>query len=199
MAQTLPCDLSKSIFFDILKPLLSARKTGKPFIKGEEDEEVYLSDGTIAHARTSDSLGQNAFFATMNLEIEEILYDSDAQPPEENIEIPTEQLSFSGSYRRHDSEKIRDAIPSKDLTFRLSLSKNGDDKSISPDQWDVLALCSRGRTVSEMIHALEWDEFKVLDTLYQLSKSGFIEKAGGPDSLSLDDGDVFTIRQNCEP
>jgi len=57
------------------------------------------------------------------------------------------------------------------------LLKNAGDKSVSADHWNVLALCNGGRTVSEMINLLKWDEFKTLDTIYQLVQSGLIEKA----------------------
>lgn len=177
MAQTLLGDLSKSRFFDILKPLLSSRANGKLLIKGKEDAELYLSDGMIVHARTSYSLGQNAFFMIMSWETGKILYDSDAGPQEKTIDIPTEQLLLNWSYKKHHFEKIREVIPSKDLIFRLSLLKNAGDKSVSADHWNVLALCNGGRTVSEMINLLKWDEFKTLDTIYRLVQSGLIEKA----------------------
>ncbi len=177
MAQTFLGDLSKSKFFDILKPLLSARTTGKLFIKGKEDAELCISNGSIVHARTLHSLGQNAFFMIMNFETGKILYDSEADLPEKTIDIPTEQLLLNWSYKKHHFEIIKGVIPSKDLIFRLSLLKNAADRSISADQWNVLALCNGVRTVSEMIHALKWDELKMLDTIYQLVQLGFIEKA----------------------
>ncbi len=40
-----------------------------------------------------------------------------------------------------------------------------------------MALCNGVRTVSEMIKTLKWDEFKTLNTIYQLVQSGLIEKA----------------------
>ena len=177
MPQTFLGDLSKSKFFDILKPLLSARTTGKLFIKSKEDAELYLSDGSIVHARTLHSLGQNAFFMMMSWETGRILYDSDAHPQEKTIDIPTEQLLLNWSYEKPHFEKIKEVIPSKDAIFHLSLLKNPEDKSITTDQWNVLALCNGVRTVSELIHALKWDEFKMLDTIYQLVQSGLIEKA----------------------
>jgi hypothetical protein len=146
-------------------------------IKGREDAELYLTNGSIVHARTFDSLGQSAFFAIMNWETGKILYDSDAKPPERSIDIPTEQLLLNWSYKKHHLEKIREVIPSKDLIFRLSLLKNEADKSISADQWNVLALCNGVRTVSQMIHDLKWDELKTLDIIYQLAQLGLIEKA----------------------
>jgi len=80
-------------------------------------------------------------------------------------------------------EKIKEVIPSKDVIFRLSLLKNPEEKTISPDDWNVLTLCNGIRTVSEMINALKWDEFKMLNTMYQLVQSGLIEKAGAQKPL----------------
>jgi hypothetical protein len=113
----------------------------------------------------------------MSWEMGKILYDSDVHPQEKTIDIPTEQLLLNWSYKKNHFEKIREVIPSKDLIFRLSLLKNAGDKSVSADHWNVLALCNGGRTVSEMIHLLKWDELKTLDTIYQLVQSGLIERA----------------------
>jgi hypothetical protein len=176
MAQTQLGDLSKSKFFDMLKPLLSSRANGRLLLKGKEEAELYLSDGMIVHARTSHSLGQNAFFMIMSWETGKIFYDSEVRPPERTIDIPTEQLFLNWSYKKHHFEKIREVIPSKDFVFRLSLLKGTGDKSVSADHWNVLALCNGGRTVSEMINLLKWDEFKTLDVIYQLVQSGLIEK-----------------------
>jgi len=162
--------------FDILKPLLNGKKTGKVFIKGKEDGEVYLSNGNIVQAKTSHSRGEYAFYIIMNWETGKISFDPGVSSRERTIEIPTERLLLNWSDRKQQWEKIHEVIPSKDVIFRLSLLKNGEDKNISADRWNVLALCNGVRTVSEMIHALNWDEFKTLDTIYQLVQSGLLEK-----------------------
>jgi len=92
----------------------------KLLIKGKEDAELYLSDGMIVHARTSYSLGQNAFFMIMSWETGRILYDSDAGPQEKTIDVPTEQLLLNWSYKKHHFEKIREVIPQK-ISFSVFL------------------------------------------------------------------------------
>ena len=46
-------DLSQVKLFDILKPLLMGKKTGKLSFKGKENGEMYLEIGNIVHAKTS--------------------------------------------------------------------------------------------------------------------------------------------------
>jgi hypothetical protein len=74
-------------------------------------------------------------------------------------------------------EKIREVIPSNNAVFRLSVQRDGENKNISADQWNVLALSNGMRNVSEVAKALNFDEFKVLRTIYQLVQAGLMEQA----------------------
>jgi hypothetical protein len=55
-------DLSQLKLFDILKPLLMGKKTGRLSFKGRENGEIYLELGNIVHAKTHDSSGEYGFF-----------------------------------------------------------------------------------------------------------------------------------------
>ncbi len=112
----------------------------------------------------------------MEWNIGKILFESDVFPTERTISTPTEQLLLNWSYRKQEWEKIKEVIPSSNAVFRLALQKNGEDKNISADQWNVLALSNGVRTVSEICKALNWDEYKILKTVFQLVRMGLLEK-----------------------
>lgn len=169
-------DLSQVRLFDILKPLLIEKKTGRVGFKGKEEGEIYLELGNISHAKTSNLVGEYAFFTIMEWNIGKILFESDVFPTERTISTPTEQLLLNWSYRKQEWEKIKEVIPSSNAVFRLALQKNGEDKNISADQWNVLALSNGVRTVSEICKALNWDEYKILKTVFQLVRMGLLEK-----------------------
>jgi hypothetical protein len=169
-------DMSQVRIFEILKPLLGEKKTGKLVFKGDEEGEIYIELGNISHAKTVHSVGEYAFFTIMEWKTGKIIFESDAFPTERTISTPTEQLLLNWSYRKQEWEKIKDVIPSSNVVFRLTLQKSEEDKNIKADQWNVLALTNGVRTVSEIGKTLKWDEDKTLRTVYQMVRMGLLER-----------------------
>jgi hypothetical protein len=170
-------DLSQVKLFDILKPLLMGKKTGKLSFKGKENGEIYLEIGNIVHAKTPNSFGEYGFFTIMGWKMGRITFEPDQLPPERTISIPSEQLLLNWSSKKMEWERIREIIPSNNAVFRLSLQKDGEDKHISADQWNLLALSNGMRTIAEIAKALSWDELKTVRITYQLIQAGLLERA----------------------
>lgn len=195
MPETFLGDLSQVKLFDILKPLLTEKKTGRVSIKGKEDGEIYIEIGDIIHAKTNYFSGENAFFTIMGWKAGKITFDTGFSPGEKNIPMTTEQLLLNWSSRKQEFEKIREVIPSTRSIFRLSLQKDGKEKNISADQWNVLVLSNGMKTISEVARSLEWDEYKALKTVYHLLQMGMVEKAEDRVSAKKKPvrGDFFTV------
>jgi hypothetical protein len=172
-------DLAQIKLFDVLKPLFSGKKTGKIIFKGKEAGELYLELGNITHAKTNNAVGEYAFFSLMGLKVGKASFEPDEVPLERTISISTEQLLLNWSYRKQEWDKIKEAIPSSNTVFRLSIQKSPENKNINADQWNVLALCNGTKTVSEIIEALNWDEFKTSKTILQLVQLGLLVRAEG--------------------
>jgi hypothetical protein len=170
-------DLAQVKFFDVLKPLFSGKKTGRITVKGKEGGELYVELGNITHARTSSAAGEYAFFSLMGLKAGKASFEPDEVPSERTISISTEQLLLNWSYRKQEWDKLKEAIPSTNAIFRLSLQKSAENKNINADQWNVLALCNGTKTIVEIAEALSWDEFKTSKVLFQLIQLGLLEKA----------------------
>lgn len=168
-------DLSQFKLFDLLKPLLTDRVTGRILIRGRESGEIYLDAGNIAHAKTDHFGGECAFFSLMGLRSGKVVFDPDFIPKEKTISIETEQLLLNWSSRKQEFEKIFESIPSGSCVFRLSMQTDGRDKNITADQWNLLALTNGGKTISEIGEILKWDDYKLLKTTYQLIQLGLIE------------------------
>lgn len=170
-------DLAQVKLFDVLKPLFGGKKTGKITVKGKEVGELYLELGNITHARTSSAVGEYAFFSLMGLKAGKASFEPDEAPSERTISISTEQLLLNWSYRKQEWDKLKEAIPSTNAIFRLSLQKSAENKNINADQWNVLALCNGTKTISEIGQTLSWDDFKACKIIFQLVQLGFLEKA----------------------
>ncbi len=178
MPEILLGDLSQVKLFDILKPLLMRKRTGKLSFKGKENGEIYLEIGNIVHAKTPNSFGESGFFAIMEWSMGRITFEPDEPPPERTIPIPYEQLLLNWSSKKMEWERIREVIPSNSAIFRCSPLNDGENKTLSPDQWNVLALSNGVRNVSEIASVLNWDEFRVIKTIYQLVQARLMKASG---------------------
>lgn len=191
-------DLSQVKLFDILKPLLMGKKTGKLSFKGRENGEMYLESGNIIHAKAPDSSGEYGFFTLMGWKMGRISFEPDELPPERTIPITSEQLLLNWSTKKIEWERIREIIPSNNAVFSLSLQNNGESKTISADQWSVIVLSNGTRNVSDIAKTLNWDEFKVIRTIYKLVQAGLLEQAGEqkPIKKKLVRETFFTLIEN---
>jgi len=176
-------ELSQVKIFDILKPLLMGKKTGKLSFRGKENGEMYLELGNIVHAKTPNSSGEYGFFTIMGWKMGRVAFEPDESPPERTIPIPTEQLLLNWSSKKMEWERIREIIHSNNAVFSLSLRNNGESKIISADQWNVVALSNGTRNVSDIARVLNWDEFKVIRTIYELVQAGLLEQVVGQKSV----------------
>jgi hypothetical protein len=191
-------DLSQVKLFEILKPLLMGKKTGKLSFKGRENGEMYLEIGNIVHAKTLDSSGEYGFFAIMGWNMGKITFEPDELPPERTISIPSEQLLLNWSSKKIEWERIREVIPSTNAVFRLSLQRNGENKNVNADQWNVLALSNGMRTISDIAKTLNWDELRTVRIIYQLVQTGLMEQVGEkkPVKKKLVRESFFSVAEN---
>lgn len=191
-------DLSQVKLFDILKPLLMGKKTGKLSFRGKENAEMYLDMGNIVHAKAPNCFGEYAFFMMMGWKSGRISFEPDETPPEKTIPIPSEQLFLNWSSKKIEWERIREVIPSNSAVFSLVARNDGQNKNITPDQWAVLALSNGTRTISEISKFLAWDESKVIRMSYQLIQAGLMEQAGEqkPVQKKLVRENVFSVIEN---
>jgi hypothetical protein len=169
-------DLTQVKLFDILDPLLSGKRTGKIMLRGKEGGELYLELGNITHAKTTNAVGEYAFFTLMGLRVGKASFEPDEVSLERTISTSTEQLMLDWSFQKQEWDKIREIIPSLNMIFHLSVQKSPENKNINAEQWNVLALCNGTKTVSEIAGMLNWDEFKTSKTIFQLIQSGLLER-----------------------
>lgn len=176
MSGTLLGELAEVKFFDILKPLLTGKKTGILTIQGKEDGEIFLEAGNIVHAKTAQLFGEEAFLIIMGWTAGKTIFEPDVPPRERTIPIPTENLLLNWSYRKQEWERIRKVIHSPNDIFRISLQNDVKDKNVKGDQWNVLAMTNGNRTISEIARALGWDQFKTSKATYRLIQAGLVER-----------------------
>jgi hypothetical protein len=170
-------DLSKARLLELVGPLLSGKKSGMVLIKGEEVGELHLEGGSIVHAKTGASTGEEAILAMMEWENGRATFDWEATAPERTVYMPTEQLVQSWTNREKEWKKIREVISSVHTSFRIPLDGNPGDKNVKATEWKVLALCDGTRTVGDIARTLNWHIFETCKLVHQMVGTGLIEKA----------------------
>ena len=170
-------ELSRLKLFDILKTLLVEKKTGVLTIQGKQAGEICLEGGNIVHSKTPHCTGEEAFLTITGWRIGKASFKLDVPSKEKTITIPAEQLLLKWPYRKQEWDKIREVVPTPNVIFRLSLKRNSEERSIRPDEWNVLALSNGMKPVSEIGETLGWTEFKTCRTICQLVQAGLLEKA----------------------
>ncbi|MGD0229036.1 MAG: DUF4388 domain-containing protein [Syntrophorhabdales bacterium] len=170
-------DLSKTRLFDLLRPLLTGKKSGMVLIRGSDVGEVHIEGGNIVHAKTGRSTGEEAILAMMEWDAGQVTFDWQVTSEERTVSTPTEELLESWIAREKEWKKIAEVISSSNTIFRIPFDNASGDKKISAAQWKVLALSDGTRTIGEIAEALEWQLFETSRIAYEMVQDGLLEKA----------------------
>lgn len=171
-------ELSETRLFDLVKPLLDGKKSGMISIKGREYGEIHVEAGQIIHAWTNYNKGEEAILAIMEWRVGRVSFDWEITTQERTVSESTEQLLASWTNREEEWKKIRKTVPSPGVIFRIATQDGAGDRSISGDQWKVLALCDGSKRVSDIAAALHWDIFKTSKTISLMIQDGLLERTG---------------------
>jgi DNA-binding transcriptional regulator YhcF (GntR family) len=195
-------DLSKTRFFDLMKPLLDRKKSGLLLVKGDELGEVYIEGGGIIHAKVGPYLGEDAILAMMEWDSGRVTFDWQASTEEQTVFMPTEQLLMIWIDRENEWKKVKELIPSSDVIFQIPFDGAPEVRNIPAIQWKILALCNGSRTVYEIAESLKWQIFETSKVIYQMVQDGFLEKSsekGTEKKLTAKrtvNGNFFSIIEN---
>jgi hypothetical protein len=170
-------DLSRRRLFDLIKPLVDAKKSGQVIIDGTNRASLYLEAGSLIHGETTLSAGEEAILAIMDLEDGPVFFDSQAAARERTVSTVTEQLMVNWAQREEEWERIRKVVPSADALFSIVVDSGGHKRVIQERHWGVLALCSGIRSVSEISTMLGRSLFDVSRAVCEMVGSGVVERA----------------------
>jgi hypothetical protein len=181
MPEILRGNLRKLPLLDILKILISARRTGRlDFKNNARVGEIYLQDGNLVHAVTGAQMGESAIYSLMGWFEGDFNFVSDAEAPERSVEKKAEILLQEAAKQAEEWEKIKKVIPSTDVVFKLSAAGSANTVSLQPEDWQVLAQVNGAQTVAEIAEAVGRDEFTVAKVLYGLAKGALLEVGEKP-------------------
>jgi hypothetical protein len=177
MSYDLIGDLSKTRLFDLVKPLVSGKKSGMVMIQGRGLAELYIEGGNIVYSKTETLVGDEALRSIMDLDSGRVRFDWQASPENRTVTMVTEQLMSDWAEREEEWRRIKIMVTSSDTVFSIVVDGGGGDKTIREKEWGVLALCNGMRSVSEVADQLGRSTFDVSQMIYTMVARGFLEEA----------------------
>jgi hypothetical protein len=181
MAEVFTGDLSQIGLLDILNLLIREGKTGKVTLKkGGTLGEIFVESGRITHGAAETAYGEEAVYLMMTWMIGKFSYTPDASPESRTIHASTDQILSEGTQRVKEWNRIRRAIPSTEMAFRLSSRTKAEDIVLKADEWNTLVRLDGVKTLSEISREFKLSEIETAKKLYRLLTAELIEVAENP-------------------
>jgi Domain of unknown function (DUF4388) len=171
--------LSELALSDLIEVISLGGKSGRLQIAGGDgDQEATLSfrDGRLINASVGALQGERAFYAALAFREGSFFFDTEADPGEETLDLPTGSLLMEGMRRVDEVFRLRDTLPATSrATFIGGDSDNPIEKSIlgylGPGTRDI------GDIVAGMLLEGVADEYEALRALLRLVNRGVVRVA----------------------
>ena len=171
--------LSELPLSDLIEVISLGNKSGRLQITGDSGETaatLCFKDGRLINANAGALRGERAFYAVLGLREGSFFFDTEADPGEETLDLPTGSLLMEGMRRVDESLRLREALPATSrATFVGGESDEPVEKSIlgylGPGARDV------GDIVAGMLLEGVADEYDALRALQRLVEHGVVRVA----------------------
>ncbi len=145
-------------------------------------------DGALVGATCGALVGERAFYALLGLKEGGFVFDSDADPGEAKVDLPTDSLLMEAMRRVDESGHLRDALPAFARVAFLGGTPRDDVEAtvlgqLGPGQRAV------GDIVDGALVAGTVDEYDVLRALARLRDRGVVGLADRPAGAAAVDGE----------
>lgn len=167
--------LSELALSDLIEVISLGGKSGRLQIVRDDEPAATLSfrDGRLINASVGALEGERAFYAVLAFREGSFFFDTEADPGEETLDLPTGSLLMEGMRRVDEVFRLRDTLPATSrATFVGGDSDNPTEKSIlgylGPGARDV------GDIVAGMLLEGVSDEYESLRALLRLVNRGVV-------------------------
>ncbi len=198
---------------EVIEMLSHKKKTGVLSIdsSSEGSGRIWFSEGQVHSAETPAFESRETGDKKNRGQTEDILKDAmlEITEWEESVySFEVGEVSVSDSdhlfevdkmldevARRSDEwERIKAEIPSQAVKVELISEMKEDSISLSREQWELVAMVGKSKTVDSLRQALEISRFQIGRILFSLSKAGLVRCLG-----ELADANPSPIKANTRP
>jgi hypothetical protein len=168
--------LSELALSDLIEVISLGGKSGRLKIAGgggEPAATLSFRDGRLINANVGALQGERALYAVLGLREGSFFFDTEADPGEETLDLPTSSLLMEGMRRVDEVFRLRDALPATSRAIFIGGEPgDGVEKSIlgylGPGARDV------GDIVAGMLLDGVGDEYDALRALSRLVERGVV-------------------------
>ncbi len=100
-------------------------------------------------------------------------------PTEEKftISLSTEGLILEGAKRADELSNLKAKLPGYNSTLKIIRNASNRPVELTPDQWNIIALCDSNHTIDDIINKTDENPELVLKTIHELMEMKLIEKS----------------------
>ena len=106
-------------------------------------------------------------------------FDTDAQPPEDriNIRLDLENLIIEGSRQLREWEELQDEIPSLDMALKFTdrPGTNIRNVNLSVEEWRVVSYINPRNSIRQIAAATKLNDMEIRRIVYGLIQAGLVE------------------------
>jgi hypothetical protein len=159
---------------DVLVLLSSTKKDGElRVVGGRVDGRVWLEKGQIVHSAVGDGETQpvDAIFQLLRLEAGTFNFDAEAAPPKRAEPQMIDLVLADAQVRLGEWKEIAKVVPHLDAVVDMAVEAPGEEVIITAKQWRLLRTVAGGRSVTEIMRALDQSEYDACKTVKELVDS----------------------------
>lgn len=166
---------------DVIQLVAVSGKTGAFWIEDRgERGKIYLRDGKIVHAETSDQVGEEAVYELATWTEAEFRFETEDRPQESTIEQSNTSLLLEAARRIDEWRILAKRVPSTKMVPILTDDDTPRGVSFTPREWRVVKKIDGRSSIDAIGRELDESAFDVAKIVYDLINSGVVrlEKEG---------------------
>lgn len=159
---------------DIVQFLSGSEKTGKLSLKAPgtgAEGAIVFSKGTVVHAESGTSVGEEAFFDLMLWPEGQFAFEPDFVPSEKTVRQSSTNLLLEGARRKDEWGVLSQRIPDMELVPEFVIPDDqqaGQQITLNTSEWVVLSKIDGRRTLQEIAEAASISEYHTCRLVYPL-------------------------------
>ncbi len=168
---------------DVLRLLSSTKKTGLLALDGDRGRgRIWVRDGVIVAAdadRALNELVEGVAFELLRFADASFEFESGAETSTDGSAHEVEDVLAEAERRLAEWREIEAVVPSLDVWVRM-VEQLDTERTVTPDQWRVLARVGSGADGHTLAGRLEQGEYDVCRQLRDLVQDGMVELTEAP-------------------
>lgn len=161
---------------DIIQLVSVSGKTGVFTLRnGEEQGLIFLRDGQIVHAQSSELVGEEAVYELAIWPQGDFVFTPGQTSDTTSIQKSNTNLLMEAARRIDEWQVLSKKIPSTRLVPVFAAKGATTSVSFTPQEWSLVCKIDERRSIEEIAVALGSSPFEACKVLYGLITSGLVE------------------------